>query len=106
MKFHTNFAIAIQRLRREKHKVFGNTRLAILQFIAERRKIRLPPTICEIGNHLGLSGPYGIHCHLKALKKQGLIHYEEGKKRTLTPRFKFIPASELEVKHEQTNPTL
>ena len=91
---------------RRRHCFIGQTRTAILQLIVERSKIKLPPTIREIMDHLGFASPNGIHEHLKALKKKGLIDYEYGKARTITPRFKFIPASELEAAHEQTNPTL
>ena len=103
----TPFDYELVRLRRHRpRRLVGRARTVILQFIVDRSKIKLPPTVREIMDHLGFNSPNGIHQHLKALKKKGLINYEDGKARTITPRFKFIPASELEVKHEQTNPTL
>ena len=34
-----------------------------------------PPTVREIGKHMGISSPNGVMAHLKALKKKGWIEF-------------------------------
>ena len=36
-----------------------------------------PPTIREIGQHMGISSPNGVMAHLKALKKKAWIEFGE-----------------------------
>ncbi len=36
-----------------------------------------PPTIREIGKHMGISSPNGVMAHLKALEKKGYIEFGE-----------------------------
>lgn len=43
-----------------------------------------PPTVREIGDHLGLKSPSTVHFHLKGLRASGLIHQAEGKTRSIT----------------------
>lgn len=43
-----------------------------------------PPSVREIGDHLGLKSPSTVHFHLKGLRAAGLIHQTEGKTRSLT----------------------
>lgn len=43
-----------------------------------------PPSVREIGCHVGLKSPSTVHFHLKSLQNAGLITQEAGKTRTLT----------------------
>lgn len=43
-----------------------------------------PPSVREIGNHLGLKSPSTVHFHLKGLRAAGLIQQAEGKTRAIT----------------------
>ncbi len=43
-----------------------------------------PPSVREIGEHVGLKSPSTVHFHLKGLKAAGLIAQEEGKTRAIT----------------------
>ena len=53
----------------------------ILFFIEENG---YPPSVREIGEHLGLKSPSTVHFHLKGLRAAGLIHQTEGKTRSIT----------------------
>lgn len=44
-----------------------------------------PPTIREIQAMMGVSSPNGIVCHLRALKRKGLIEMSENKARSIRP---------------------
>jgi len=55
---------------------------SVLEFIiAFQQEHRMAPTVREIGAHLGLSGPAGIHRILNILKDKGYLVAEPGKKR-------------------------
>lgn len=43
-----------------------------------------PPSVREIGSHMGLKSPSTVHFHLKGLEAAGLIAKEEGKTRAIT----------------------
>lgn len=43
-----------------------------------------PPTLREIGEHLGVSGTLGVMKHLDALERKGLIHKTAGSSRGIT----------------------
>lgn len=43
-----------------------------------------PPSVREIGAHLGLKSPSTVHFHLKGLRAAGLIQQAEGKTRAIT----------------------
>jgi repressor LexA len=47
------------------------------------RQHGFPPTIREIGRHLGIKSTNGVNDHLNALQKKGFLTREEGKSRTL-----------------------
>jgi repressor LexA len=54
----------------------------ILTFIVEyQRKYNMPPTVREIGKHLGLASPGGIHRILGVLKDKGYLKTERDKNR-------------------------
>ena len=43
-----------------------------------------PPSVREIGDHVGLKSPSTVHFHLKGLEEKGLITKAEGKTRAIT----------------------
>ena len=43
-----------------------------------------PPSVREIGAHVGLKSPSTVHFHLKGLEAEGLISKAEGKTRSIT----------------------
>jgi repressor LexA len=58
----------------------------VLEFINEQiTKMGYPPTIREIGEHLGIRSTNGVADHLKALKRKGYLQQRDMKSRTLTP---------------------
>jgi len=58
----------------------------VFDFIQDRiRAWGYPPTIREIGEHLGIKSTNGVADHLKALKRKGYLVQEEMKSRTLRP---------------------
>ncbi len=58
----------------------------VLDFIRDRIATwGYPPTIREIGEHLGIRSTNGVVDHLKALKRKGHLEQEEMKSRTLRP---------------------
>lgn len=59
---------------------------AVLDFI--RTSIEqhgYPPTLREIGNHLGIRSTNGVNDHLRALERKGFLTREDMKSRTLRP---------------------
>ncbi len=58
----------------------------VYDFIQDRiRAWGYPPTIREIGEHLGIKSTNGVADHLKALKRKGYLEHDERKSRALTP---------------------
>ena len=58
----------------------------VYDFIQDRiRAWGYPPTIREIGEHLGIKSTNGVADHLKALKRKGYLNHDERKSRALTP---------------------
>lgn len=58
----------------------------VFNFIEERiQEWGYPPTIREIGEHLGIRSTNGVADHLKALKRKGYLTQRGQKSRTLTP---------------------
>ena len=58
----------------------------VLDYIQERiEDWGYPPTIREIGEHLGIKSTNGVSDHLKALEKKGFLKREGQKSRTLIP---------------------
>lgn len=59
---------------------------AVLTFITESIDDRgYPPTLREIGNHLGIKSTNGVNDHLRALERKGYLTREDMKSRTLRP---------------------
>ncbi|MCC7071432.1 MAG: transcriptional repressor LexA [Deltaproteobacteria bacterium] len=56
----------------------------VLSFIeGQIRKLGYPPTIREIGRHLGIRSTNGVNDHLNALERKGFIKRQDHKSRTL-----------------------
>jgi len=59
---------------------------AVLHFITRSIDKRgYPPTLREIGNHLGIRSTNGVNDHLRALERKGYLTREDMKSRTLRP---------------------
>ena len=57
----------------------------VLSFIeAQIKQQGYPPTIREIGKHLGIRSTNGVNDHLNALQKKGYLKRQNNKSRTLT----------------------
>jgi repressor LexA len=57
----------------------------VLQFIESQiKKHGYPPTIREIGRHLGIKSTNGVNDHLNALQRKGFIKRQDHKSRTLS----------------------
>ena len=57
-----------------------------LDYIAECLDVRgYPPTLREIGEHMGIRSTNGVNDHLKALERKGYLLREELKSRALRP---------------------
>src|SRR3954451_1584054 len=56
----------------------------VLAYIeAQIKKNGYPPTIREIGRHLGIKSTNGVNDHLNALQRKGYIKRQDHKSRTL-----------------------
>lgn len=65
------------------HKLTDRQR-AVLDFISDSISRRgYPPTLREIGNHLGIRSTNGVNDHLRALERKGYLTREDMKSRTL-----------------------
>ena len=61
---------------------------AVLTYIADHIEgTGFPPTIREIGDHLGISSTNGVNDHLKALERKGYLTREDSKSRAMRPLF-------------------
>src|SRR5215831_7263464 len=59
---------------------------AVLDFISRSIERRgYPPTLREIGEHMGIRSTNGVNDHLKALEKKGWLAREDLKSRALRP---------------------
>ena len=59
---------------------------AVLSFISRSIEKRgYPPTLREIGEHMGIRSTNGVNDHLKALEKKGYLEREDLKSRALRP---------------------
>jgi repressor LexA len=65
------------------HKLTARQR-AVLEYISSSIDTRgYPPTLREIGNHLGIRSTNGVNDHLRALERKGYLTREDMKSRTL-----------------------
>jgi repressor LexA len=59
---------------------------AVLDFISRSiERNGYPPTLREIGEHMGIRSTNGVNDHLKALEKKGYLEREDLKSRALRP---------------------
>lgn len=59
---------------------------AVLDYISRSIEKRgYPPTLREIGEHMGIRSTNGVNDHLKALEKKGYLEREDLKSRALRP---------------------
>src|SRR6476620_4759000 len=59
---------------------------AVLEFISQSIESRgYPPTLREIGEHMGIRSTNGVNDHLKALEKKGYLEREDLKSLALRP---------------------
>lgn len=66
----------------------------ILDFIQNSIQDRgYPPTLREIGNHMGIRSTNGVNDHLKALMKKGVLVKDELKSRAIKPTTLFTNTS-------------
>lgn len=69
-------------------------RREILDFIvACQRERNFPPTIREIGDHVGLKSPATVATHIEILKRAGYIESNPQQPRTLTVRYESAPVA-------------
>lgn len=75
---------------------------AVLDFIVESIQDRgYPPTLREIGNHLGIRSTNGVNDHLRALERKGYLTREDMKSRTLRPTPEVLRSMSIELpEHE------
>jgi repressor LexA len=63
-------------------------RRQILEFIAEHiKKNGYPPSVRDIGEAVGLSSSSTVHTHLQLLQREGFIHRDPTKPRTISVSF-------------------
>lgn len=55
----------------------------ILQFIESQIETGVPPTIREIAAEFDIRSPNGVMCHLRSLRKLGLLDWTPGAARSL-----------------------
>ncbi len=61
---------------------------AVLDYIADHiQDTGFPPTIREIGDHMGISSTNGVNDHLKAIERKGYLTREDAKSRAIKPLF-------------------
>ena len=82
-------------------EVLTPMRREILEFIVScQRERSFPPTIREIGEHVGLSSSATVANHIKILKDAGYIEKNPQQPRTLTVRLDAAnPAPEQHIRH-------
>jgi repressor LexA len=75
----------VQITRDEKEQLTDRQK-AVLDYISKSiEKHGYPPTLREIGEHMGIRSTNGVNDHLKALEKKGYLEREDLKSRALRP---------------------
>src|SRR6266478_2282305 len=70
----------------EEKEPLTDRQKAVLEFISGSIDHRgYPPTLREIGEHMGIRSTNGVNDHLKALEKKGYLEREDLKSRALRP---------------------
>jgi repressor LexA len=82
-------------------EVLTTMRRQILEFIITcQRERNFPPTIREIGDHVGLKSPATVANHIEVLKNAGFIEKNPQQPRTLTVRLDVEnPAPDQHIRH-------
>ncbi|MFO0748658.1 MAG: transcriptional repressor LexA [Myxococcota bacterium] len=71
---------------RESRERLTDRQQEVLEFIQTKiHRDGYPPTIREIGDHLGIRSTNGVNDHLKALTKKGYLNRTESKSRACVP---------------------
>ncbi len=63
--------------------------------VAFQKEHGYPPSVREIGEHVGLKSPSTVHFHLKGLEAAGIITKAEGKTRAITVSGDHAPAGNI-----------
>lgn len=67
----------------------------VLDFVVDTiQKYGYPPTLREIGEHMGIKSTNGVSDHLKALERKGYLKKSSLRARALTPILDEIPAND------------
>jgi repressor LexA len=75
-------------------EVLTPMRREILDFIvACQRERNFPPSIREIGDHVGLKSPATVQAHIAVLKRAGYLESNPQQPRTLTVRYDVAPVA-------------
>lgn len=74
----------------------------VLDFIKEQMMLGKQPTIREIGDHLGITSPNGVECHLRRIESHGYIKRSKGASRGIEV-VGWSPAVELRKLHDKYN---
>src|SRR5258707_739235 len=70
----------------DEKEVLTDRQRQALDFISRYISRRgFPPTLREIGTHMGIRSTNGVNDHLKALEKKGYLEREDLKSRALRP---------------------
>ena len=79
----------------------------IYQFIVSFQQDHgYPPSVREIGEHMGLKSPSTVHFHLKGLEEAGVIIKAEGKTRAITLSGTGRPVAEEQDPHADQIPVV
>ena len=77
---------------KSKHVILTQKQASILAFLMA---CRMPPTIRELMDQFGIKSPNGVRGHLLAMRKNGLVTWQERSARTLRATRRWIPADKL-----------
>ncbi len=70
-----------------KHRLTDRQK-AILEFISDQTRDRgYPPSVREIGAHVGLTSPSTVHSHLATLQREGYLRRDPTKPRAIEVRW-------------------
>jgi repressor LexA len=70
----------------DKSEPLTDRQRQVLDFISRQiERCGYPPTLREIGEHMGIRSTNGVNDHLKALEKKGYLEREDLKSRALRP---------------------
>lgn len=70
-----------------KHRLTDRQR-SILEFISDQmRDLGYPPSVREIGAHVGLTSPSTVHTHLATLQREGYLRRDPSKPRAIEVRW-------------------